>query len=227
MTLPLNWHDVIGIEKKQYYFNKILNFVTLERQSGKIIYPLQKDIFNAFRFTAFHDVKVVILGQDPYHGLNQAHGLSFSVLPGTPVPASLINIYKELYNDIEGFKIPKHGYLKSWADQGVLLLNTILTVECGKPYSHAKLGWETFTNKVLLSLNEYRSGIIFLLWGVQAQKKSNIINSHLHQILQTSHPSPMSAYRGFLGCHHFSQTNHFLLEQNKKPINWQPFLPEK
>ncbi|NLS52738.1 uracil-DNA glycosylase [Hafnia alvei] len=226
MTSPQNWHDVIGAEKKKPYFHDTLAFVAAERQAGKTIYPPQKDVFNAFRFTELNDVKVVILGQDPYHGPNQAHGLSFSVRPGIPAPPSLMNMYKELKTDIEGFEIPQHGYLKSWAEQGVLLLNTVLTVERGQAHSHAKLGWETFTDKVVAALNEHRSGIVFLLWGAHAQKKGSIIDTQRHRVLKAPHPSPLSAHRGFLGCHHFSQTNQLLIEQGLAPIDWQPRLPE-
>ncbi|STQ72164.1 uracil-DNA glycosylase [Hafnia alvei] len=226
MTSPQNWHDVIGAEKEKTYFHDTLAFVAAERQAGKTIYPPQKDVFNAFRFTEFNDVKVVILGQDPYHGPNQAHGLSFSVRPGIPAPPSLMNMYKELKTDIEGFEIPQHGYLKSWAEQGVLLLNTVLTVERGQAHSHAKLGWETFTDKVVAALNEHRSGIVFLLWGAHAQKKGSIIDTQRHRVLKAPHPSPLSAHRGFLGCHHFSQTNQLLIEQGLAPIDWQPRLPE-
>ena len=226
MTSPQNWHDVIGAEKEKPYFHDTLAFVATERQAGKTIYPPQKDVFNAFRFTEFNDVKVVILGQDPYHGPNQAHGLSFSVRPGIPAPPSLMNMYKELKTDIEGFEIPQHGYLKSWAEQGVLLLNTVLTVERGQAHSHAKLGWETFTDKVVAALNEHRSGIVFLLWGAHAQKKGSIIDTQRHRVLKAPHPSPLSAHRGFLGCHHFSQTNQLLIEQGFAPIDWQPRLPE-
>lgn len=226
MVVPLTWHDVIGGEKEQPYFRDTLAFVAAERAAGKIIYPLSQDVFNAFRFTEFGNVKVVILGQDPYHGPNQAHGLSFSVRPGVATPPSLINIYKELADDIDGFTIPKHGFLQSWSAQGVLLLNTVLTVEAGKAHSHANLGWETFTEKVITALNEHRKGVIFLLWGSHAQKKGKIINKERHHILQAPHPSPLSAHRGFLGCKHFSNTNQLLRQQGLSTINWQPHLPE-
>ncbi len=169
-------------------------------------------------------MKVVILGQDPYHGPNQAHGLCFSVLPGVKTPPSLVNMYKELAQDIEGFQIPNHGYLKSWADQGVLLLNTVLTVEQGKAHSHAKTGWETFTDRVIDVLNQHRQGVIFLLWGSHAQKKGQMIDRNKHHVLMAPHPSPLSAHRGFFGCQHFSQTNQILKQLGKTPINWQPTL---
>ncbi|WP_323640794.1 uracil-DNA glycosylase [Pectobacterium polonicum] len=227
MATSLTWHDVLAQEKQQPYFINTLEFVGKERASGKTIYPPQKDVFNAFRFTELHQVKVVILGQDPYHGPNQAHGLSFSVRPGVPAPPSLGNIYKELANDIPGFEIPRHGFLQSWAEQGVLLLNTVLTVEAGQAHSHANLGWETFTDRVIAALNEQREGLVFLLWGSHAQKKGNIIDQQRHHILKSPHPSPLSAHRGFLGCKHFSQANQLLEQQGLSPIDWTPRLPEE
>jgi uracil-DNA glycosylase len=225
MHMPeLNWSDVIGAEKQQPYFLDTMAYVAAERAAGKEIYPPEHDVFNAFRYTPFEQVKVVILGQDPYHGPNQAHGLCFSVLPGVPVPPSLVNMYKELVQDIAGFQIPQHGYLKSWADQGVLLLNTVLTVERGQAHSHAKLGWETFTDRVIAAVNEHRQGVVFLLWGAHAQKKGRIIDRQRHHVLTAPHPSPLSAHRGFLGCRHFSQTNQLLAQQNLPAIDWQPVL---
>ncbi|WP_457913815.1 uracil-DNA glycosylase [Candidatus Gillettellia adelgis] len=220
MSNNLTWHDVIGKEKKQLYFMKTLDFIKNERQKGKTIYPLQKDIFNAFRFTALSDVKVVILGQDPYHGPKQADGLSFSVHPDTQVPPSLANIYKELKNDIPGFTCPNHGSLQSWAKQGVLLLNTVLTVEGHHANSHAHLGWKIFTDTVITTLNKHCNHLVFLLWGAYAKKKGNLINRKCHHVLETSHPSPFSAYRGFFGCRHFSKTNQFLKQHGVQPINW-------
>lgn len=215
-----NWHEVIGQEKEKDYFQETLNFVRAERESGKMIYPPASDVFNAFKYTEFSDVKVVILGQDPYHGPNQAHGLCFSVQPGVATPPSLVNIYKELKQDVADFEIPSHGYLLPWAEQGVLLLNTVLTVEAGKAHSHASLGWEKFTDVVIESLNEYSSGIVFLLWGNHAQKKGQYIDRNKHCVLTAPHPSPLSAHRGFLGCKHFSKTNEYLIEHGKSPINW-------
>lgn len=220
MSTSLTWDNVIGKEKKHHYFIKVLNFIYAERQAGKIIYPHQRDVFNAFRFTKLANVKVVILGQDPYHGTNQAHGLSFSVRPSVPIPPSLVNIYKELATDIPNFTPPKHGCLQSWAKQGVLLLNTVLTVESGRAHSHANLGWEIFTDKVITSLNAHCNGIVFLLWGLHAQKKCNFIDSKRHHILKAMHPSPISAFRGFFGCRHFSKTNQLLKQQGIQPINW-------
>ncbi|MBE3651560.1 uracil-DNA glycosylase [Vibrio navarrensis] len=220
MTQELTWHDVIGAEKQQAYFQQTLSFVDAERQAGKVIYPPAKDVFNAFRFTEFNQVKVVILGQDPYHGPNQAHGLCFSVLPGIKPPPSLLNIYKELAQDIEGFQIPVHGFLQSWAGQGVLLLNTVLTVEQGKAHSHATSGWEVFTDRVIEAINQHQQGVVFLLWGSHAQKKGRFIDRNKHYVLAAPHPSPLSAHRGFLGCRHFSQTNQLLSQQGKTPIHW-------
>ena len=224
MTEAVTWHEVIGREKEQDYFTQTMAYVAEARESGTVVFPPAEDVFNAFRFTELSDVKVVILGQDPYHGPNQAHGLCFSVLPGIKTPPSLVNMYKELAQDIEGFSIPNHGYLKSWADQGVLLLNTVLTVEQGNAHSHAHLGWETFTDRVIEAVNAHTDGVVFLLWGAHARKKGRVIDRARHHVLEAPHPSPLSAHRGFLGCGHFSQTNQFLSEQGKTPIDWQPVL---
>lgn len=217
----ITWSDVLAKEKQQSYFKLMLEFVHAERAAGKTIYPPQSEVFNAFKLTELHQVKVVILGQDPYHGPGQAHGLCFSVKPGVKPPPSLQNIYKELSRDIQGFNKPNHGNLQSWAEQGVLLLNTVLTVEQGLAHSHSKIGWETFTDKVMKKLSEHRSGIVFLLWGSHAQKKGSVIDCSKHRVLTTTHPSPLSAHRGFLGCGHFSSTNQILLEQGQTAINWQ------
>lgn len=171
MTTPLTWHDVLAEEKQQPYFLNTLKTVAEERQSGMTIYPPQKDVFNAFRYTELGEVKVVILGQDPYHGPGQAHGLAFSVLPGVQIPPSLLNMYKELEGTIPGFQRPAHGYLESWARQGVLLLNTVLTVRAGQAHSHASLGWETFTDKVIALINQHCEGVVFLLWGRTRRKR--------------------------------------------------------
>ena len=214
------WKEAIGKEKEQDYFQHILQYVYQERAKGKVIYPPQNEVFSAFALTEFSDVKVVILGQDPYHNVNQAHGLSFSVKPGVAPPPSLVNIYKELAQDVD-FQIPKHGYLVDWAKQGVLLLNTVLTVEQGKAHSHANIGWERFTDKVIAQLNQHREHIVFLLWGSHAQKKGQFIDRTRHCVLAAPHPSPLSAHRGFLGCKHFSQTNHYLHQQGLTAIDWQ------
>lgn len=221
MKEQLNWRDVIAKEKQQGYFQQIMAFIQNERAIGKVIYPPQDAVFNAFKFTEFHQVKVVILGQDPYHGPNQAHGLCFSVLPSEKTPPSLVNIYKELANDIEHFQIPQHGYLKSWADQGVLLLNTVLTVEQGAAHSHAQIGWEIFTDRVIEQLSAKKEGVIFLLWGAHAQKKGEVIDRNKHHVLIAPHPSPLSAHRGFFGCKHFSTVNDILKHHKQTPINWQ------
>ena len=215
------WAQAIGSEQEKPYFRALLEKVQGERDAGKIIYPPSNDVFNALTYTPLERVKVVILGQDPYHGEHQAHGLCFSVLPGVKIPPSLANIYKELANDISDFKIPDHGTLTPWAKQGVLLLNTVLTVEQGKPNSHAKWGWETYTDAIIDAVNRYREHVVFLLWGAHAHKKGSHIDVTKHHVLRTTHPSPLSAHRGFLGCKHFSQTNQYLIENGYTPINWQ------
>ncbi|MBP2167938.1 uracil-DNA glycosylase [Erwinia toletana] len=225
MVNALTWHDVLAEEKQKPYFIETLSAVASERAAGKTVYPPQKDVFNAFRLTELGAIKVVILGQDPYHGPNQAHGLAFSVLPGVAVPPSLVNMYKELVSDIPGFERPSHGFLESWATQGVMLLNTVLTVEGGKAHSHARFGWETFTDNVITAINQHREGVVFLLWGSHAQKKGSIIDRKRHHVLQAPHPSPLSAHRGFLGCGHFSKTNAYLSEHGEAPIDWTPVLP--
>lgn len=215
------WHEAIGTEKQEPYFQHIIDTVKQERQSGRVIYPPAADVFNAFKATEFDQVKVVILGQDPYHGAGQAHGLSFSVRPDIQIPPSLVNIYKELATDIEGFQIPNHGYLQHWAEEGVLLLNTVLTVRAGQAHSHAPLGWERFTDRVIAQLNEHREHIVFMLWGSHAQKKGAFIDRSRHLVLTAPHPSPLSAYRGFFGCRHFSQANAYLKAQGLAEIDWQ------
>lgn len=217
----LNWKFFLSTEKNNPYFKKILNTLQKKRKSGIIIYPKTSDIFNVFRFTNFESIKVVIIGQDPYPSPNHAHGLAFSIPFGIQLTPSLKNIYKELKFDIPNFIIPQHGCLYAWAQEGVFLLNSILTVEKGKSGSHFNIGWEYFTNKVINILNIYKENLVFLLWGNYAKKKIKIINSKKHYILTSTHPSPMSAKYGFLGCRHFSQTNEFLAKKNKKIINWQ------
>ena len=219
------WHDVLADEKEKPYFKETLQAVAQQRAAGVTVYPPQKDVFNAFKLTELGDIKVVILGQDPYHGPNQAHGLAFSVLPGVAIPPSLLNMYKELEQDIDGFQRPQHGFLESWATQGVMLLNTVLTVEAGKAHSHARLGWETFTDRVIDAINTHRAGVGFLLWGSHAQKKGSIIDAQRHHVLKAPHPSPLSAHRGFLGCRHFSQANALLSKAGETPIDWTPVLP--
>lgn len=214
-----SWTDVLGKEKEKDYFRAILYFIAQEIAAGKTIYPPQDALFNAFKETAYEQVKVVILGQDPYHGPGQAHGLSFSVQPHIKPPPSLRNIFQELHNDLQ-LAIPHHGCLQAWAKQGVLLLNTSLSVEQGKPQSHAQIGWTTFTDKVIMALNDHPMPLVFLLWGAHAQSKASLIHDKKHLVLKAAHPSPFSAHRGFLGCKHFSKTNAFLLEHGRQPIDW-------
>ncbi|MEZ9160252.1 uracil-DNA glycosylase [Vibrio lentus] len=220
MSAPKTWESIINDEREKAYFQSVLAFVEQQRNSGKTVYPPQEQVFSAFDMTPFESVRVVILGQDPYHGANQAHGLAFSVLPGVKIPPSLRNMYKELAQDIEGFEIPSHGYLDTWASQGVLMLNTVLTVEEAKAHSHAKCGWETFTDTIIAELNQRSEPIIFLLWGAHAQKKGQAIDADKHHVLVAPHPSPLSARRGFFGCQHFSMTNELLSSINQQPIDW-------
>jgi len=214
------WHDVLSSEKQQPYFQKAMEFVKQERRRGKTIYPAQHEIFNALKLTPFDQLKVIILGQDPYHGPNQAHGLCFSVKKHIPPPPSLKNIFQEIHDDL-GLPIPQHGCLEHWAKQGVLLLNAVLSVEAGQAHSHANIGWETFTDRVIEAVNQHRQGVVFLLWGSQAQRKGRIIDPQRHYILKAPHPSPLSAHRGFFGCRHFSKTNEILKSQGLDPIDWQ------
>lgn len=213
------WQTLLAGEKQQPYFQAILNFLKNEKAKGKIIYPKFHDIFNALKYTPFQNVRVVIIGQDPYHGANQAHGLCFSVQKGIAPPPSLKNIFKEMHHDL-GVTIPKHGNLEKWAQQGVLLLNTILTVEAGLPHSHAQIGWATFTDRVICALNNEKRDLIFLLWGAPAQKKGELIDAGKHFILTAPHPSPFSANRGFFGCKHFSKTNALLKKTGNVAIDW-------
>ncbi|MCH2058757.1 MAG: uracil-DNA glycosylase [Thalassotalea sp.] len=215
------WSDLLKDEKQQAYFQETLDYVEQRRQQGVTVYPPKSEVFNAFRTPEFEQIKVVIIGQDPYHGPDQAHGLCFSVKPGIKTPPSLVNMYKELATDIDGFTIPDHGYLQTWAEQGVLLLNTVLTVEEGLAHSHKHLGWERFTDKVIALLSEHNEGLVFLLWGAHAQKKGKAIDQSKHCVLSAPHPSPLSAHRGFFGCRHFSQANSYLASKGNKVIDWQ------
>ena len=217
----VSWNKFIAEQTAQRYLADSLSYIAEQRASGVTVYPADEDVFNAFTITPFEQVKVVIIGQDPYHGPNQAHGLCFSVLPDEKIPPSLVNIYKELEQDIAGFVKPDHGYLLSWAQQGVLLLNTVLTVEEGKAHSHKHLGWEVFTDRAIELLNQQAKNVIFLLWGSHAHKKGKNIDENKHLVIKGPHPSPLSAYRGFFGCRHFSQTNQALISLGKTPINWQ------
>ena len=219
----MTWTVALGEEKQKPYFQQIMHFLKQERAANKIIYPLQADIFNAFKLTDYFDTKVVIIGQDPYHGAKQAMGLCFAVNKGIPIPPSLRNIYLELKNDLQ-IQPVNHGDLSFWAQQGVLLLNATLTVEAHKPQSHANIGWQTFTDSVITALNEHPKPIIYLLWGAYAQKKAQLIDQTKHQILKTTHPSPLSAHRGFMGSRVFSKTNQLLKQLGRSEINWQ--LPE-
>lgn len=220
-TLEKSWLAVLKEEFDKDYMKSLKAFLLAEKRRGAHVFPPSADVFNAFNYTPFDKVKVVILGQDPYHGPGQAHGLAFSVQRGQKVPPSLQNIYKELATDIPGSKIPNHGNLVSWAEEGVLLLNATLTVRAKTPGSHQGKGWEVFTDRVIAKLSEEKEGLVFLLWGKYAQNKSTLIDNSRHTILKAPHPSPFSAYTGFFGCGHFSQTNTRLSEQGLTPINWQ------
>ncbi|HLX91494.1 MAG TPA: uracil-DNA glycosylase [Puia sp.] len=219
VQIDASWKQVLSKEFSEPYFSDIVSFLRFEKQSHKIIYPPGKYIFNAFNSTPFEKVKAVILGQDPYHGPGQAHGLSFSVPDGMPQPPSLVNIFKELYQDI-GIEIPKSGNLAHWASQGVLLLNASLTVRSNEPMSHSKIGWAKFTDAAIRAISEKKTGVVFLLWGKFAQEKESLIDPARHLILKAAHPSPFSAERGFFGCRHFSKTNQFLVRHGIDPIDW-------
>jgi uracil-DNA glycosylase len=220
VQLEASWHAVLQQEFTLPYMQALREFLQREKQAGKHVYPPGPQIFNALNSTPLSAVKVVILGQDPYHNPGQAHGLCFSVLPGVAPPPSLLNIYKELQRDL-GIPPPGHGYLQSWAEQGVLLLNAVLTVEQSKAASHQGKGWEQFTDKVISVLNEQGQDLVFLLWGSHAQKKGQFISRSRHLVLESPHPSPLSAHRGFIGNGHFSKANQWLLEHGKMPIAWQ------
>lgn len=215
-----DWAEYLEAEYKKDYYRDLYKFVK-EEYSRYQIFPPSEDIFNAMHFTPLGNVKVVILGQDPYHDDNQAHGLSFSVpVSQKKIPPSLQNIYKELSEDL-GCSIPNNGYLKKWADQGVLLLNTVLTVRAHQAFSHRDKGWEQFTDAIIRAVNEQDRPVVFLLWGAPAQKKAAMLNNPRHLVLKAPHPSPLSSYRGFFGCKHFSQCNQFLTENGVPPIDWQ------
>jgi uracil-DNA glycosylase len=220
-ALEPGWLNVLEEEFEKDYMKSLKAFLIAEKQSGYTVYPKSADIFNALNHTTFEKVKVVILGQDPYHGDGQAHGLSFSVQKGITIPPSLKNIYKEMETDLEEFKTPAHGNLTKWADEGVLLLNATLTVRAHQAGSHQGKGWETFTDFIITKLSEEKEGLIFLLWGKYAQNKSTLIDLSKHQVLKAAHPSPFSAYNGFFGSRHFSTTNQLLTDQGKDPIDWQ------
>ena len=214
-----NWDDILKDEFDKQYYLELREFLIKEYKSH-LIYPDKYKIFEALKLTDYEDVKIVILGQDPYHGPNQAHGLAFSVSLGVPIPPSLLNIYKELERDIN-FRIPNHGYLVDWSKQGVLLLNTALTVRAGMANSHRGKGWEIFTDQVIRLLSLREKPMVFLLWGKNAAEKEALIDTSKHLVLKAPHPSPLSAHRGFLGCGHFSKANEFLIKNSIAPINWQ------
>ncbi|MEJ6980296.1 uracil-DNA glycosylase [Pedobacter sp. P351] len=219
VQLEESWNEVLRDEFEKEYMINLKAFLAQEKKEGKIIYPPDNCVFNAFAHTPFNNVKAVIIGQDPYHGPSQAHGLAFSVQKGVSIPPSLRNIFKELANDISGFKIPVNGELTKWADEGVLLLNAALTVRAGEAGSHQKKGWEKFTDQAIKVLSEKREGIVFLLWGNYAQSKGAFIDDKKHFILKATHPSPLA--HGFIGCKHFSKTNEILEKEGKKGIDWK------
>jgi uracil-DNA glycosylase len=222
VDLEASWLEVLGDEFDKDYMLKLKEFLKEEKQGGNTIYPKGSDIFNAFRKTPFNEVKVVILGQDPYHGPNQAHGLSFSVQKGVAVPPSLQNIYKELATDIPGFTIPKTGNLTEWAKQGVLLLNATLTVRAATAGSHQKKGWEKFTDTVIKTISDKKEGVVFILWGAYAQSKSVLIDDSKHLVIKSTHPSPLAvSHGGFFGSKPFSKTNDYLQKHGERPIDWQ------
>ena len=224
IQLEPSWLARLAPEFEQTYMQDLRVFLQAEKQAGKRIFPSGNEYFNAFTHTPLDKVKVVILGQDPYHGEGQAHGLCFSVRPGVAVPPSLKNIYKEIHAEMD-LPVPRHGHLTAWADQGVLLLNSVLSVECARAASHQGKGWETFTDRVIDVVNREREGVVFMLWGSYAQRKGAFIDSERHCVLKAPHPSPLSAYRGFFGCGHFRAANDYLEDRGETPIDWS--LPEQ
>lgn len=219
VQIESSWQDALAEEFSKPYFEQIVSFLKAEKAAGKTIYPKGTDIFNAFNYTPFDTVKVVIIGQDPYHNPNQANGLCFSVSEGVPPPPSLVNIYKEIKDDL-GLPVPATGDLSKWARQGVMLLNATLTVEAHKPNSHSDIGWQLFTDAVIRKIAEEKKHVVFLLWGKFAQGKAALINTEHHLILKAAHPSPFSAYNGFFGCKHFSKANEFLHANKLQTIDW-------
>ena len=220
VKIEASWKEILKSEFAKPYFQQIPLHIKTEKSQGKIIYPPGSLIFNAFNKTPFDKVKVVILGQDPYHGTGQAHGLCFSVQNGVPPPPSLVNIFKELQDDI-GVSIPDHGNLTHWAEQGVFLLNASLTVRAGEPMSHSKIGWAEFTDTVIKKIADLKKNVVFLLWGKFAQEKRVLIDETKHCILRSVHPSPLSAHAGFFGCKHFSKTNEYLMSKGIDPVDWK------
>ncbi len=218
--IEASWKRVLADEFSRDYFRQLKNFLREEKRQGTVVYPPGPLIFNAFNHTPFERVKVVILGQDPYHGAGQAHGLSFSVQRGVRVPPSLQNMYKELHDDV-GFVIPAHGNLEHWAEQGVFLLNSSLTVRAGAPASHQGKGWEEFTTAAVKALSDRRDGLVFMLWGRHALAKRSLLDETRHLVLGAPHPSPFSAHTGFFGCRHFSRANAYLEARGQQPVDWQ------
>ena len=221
IQLEDSWLQVLGNEFEQEYMQQLRSFLQAEKAARRVIYPPGPQIFNAFKHTPLPKVKVIILGQDPYHGPGQAHGLCFSVPEGIDIPPSLRNIYRELEQDL-GVPAPRHGCLTAWAEQGVLLLNSVLSVRRGQAASHQGRGWEQFTDRVIAVINEQRQGAVFMLWGSYAQRKGAMVNAGKHLLLKAPHPSPLSAHRGFFGCRHFSRANDYLQQQGQTPVNWVP-----
>jgi uracil-DNA glycosylase len=220
IALENGWQDTLFAEFESPYMQKLRAFLIEQKQNGKRIFPKASEYFRALELTPLADVKVVILGQDPYHGEGQAHGLCFSVQPGVRIPPSLVNIYKELQSDL-GIAPARHGFLEHWARQGVLLLNSVLTVEQAQAASHQRKGWETFTDAVIRKVNDECEAVVFILWGAYAQRKAAFVDTAKHLVLKSPHPSPLSAHNGFFGCHHFSKANAFLESHGRKPIDWQ------
>src|ERR1700712_4000037 len=220
VKIEASWKEVLEDEFKKPYFKQITEHLKTEKEQGKTIYPPGSLIFNAFEQTPFNKVKAVILGQDPYHGPRQAHGLSFSVPDGVPPPPSLVNIFKELNKDI-GLPISTRGHLTKWEERGVMLLNASLTVRAGEPSSHSKIGWTDFTDAVIQKISALKENVVFMLWGKFAQEKQVLIDETKHLVLKAAHPSPFSAYNGFFGCHHFSKTNEYLTKNGIDPIDWK------
>lgn len=224
IDLPPSWSDALSGELDKPYFKKLKAFVDGERKAHQV-FPPEADVFNAFKLTPYDELRVLLLGQDPYHDDGQAHGLCFSVLPGVPPPPSLVNMYKEAATDVPGFRIPKHGYLVGWAKQGVLMLNAVLTVRAHKPNSHKSQGWESFTDAVIKKVNEKPDRVVFVLWGGYAQKKEKLIDAKRHTIVKSAHPSPLSARNGFFGSKPYSKINAALAAAGKPEIDWR--LPEE
>jgi len=223
VQLEPGWLGALAPEFEQPYMQRLREFLQTEKRAGKKIFPRGGELFNALNHTPLDRVKVVILGQDPYHGEGQAHGLCFSVRPGVPVPPSLQNIYRELHDEL-GVPIVNHGDLTAWADRGVLLLNSVLSVECGRAASHRGMGWERFTDRVIEVVNHHREGVVFMLWGSYAARKGSVIDARRHCVLQAPHPSPLSAHRGFFGCGHFRAANDYLQSRGLEPVDWR--LPD-